>query len=279
MKKMRKLIPALAMLLVSAVMMSTASFAWFSMNTEASATGMQIKASSTGGLAIGAWTGTAGAFKTDGVTPDAIAPVDTAFANSVAYGWVNNDTAKIQPTSHSFKNGSKWAKAEAENISSSAAKTGTYAAADVKGYYIWTKWDVKSLSEDGNVDVALTGITISGVTAEAAQTNLSKAIRVAIYHSVENKWYYFAPNYDAGTALQYTLWDGTTTFTKTTYGTVEGGETIVCGTPNTIVANDVTQAAETLDVYIYFEGEDANCMSANAVSADTITVSLTFNAA
>ena len=44
MKKMRKLIPALAMLLISAVMMSTASFAWFSMNTTVSASGMSVTA-------------------------------------------------------------------------------------------------------------------------------------------------------------------------------------------------------------------------------------------
>ena len=46
MKMTRKLIPAIAMLLISAVMMSTASFAWFSMNTTVSATGMQIEAKS-----------------------------------------------------------------------------------------------------------------------------------------------------------------------------------------------------------------------------------------
>lgn len=46
MKKTRKLIPALAMLLISAVMMSTASFAWFSMNEEVTATGMNITAES-----------------------------------------------------------------------------------------------------------------------------------------------------------------------------------------------------------------------------------------
>ena len=45
MKKMtRKLIPALAMLLISAVMMSTASFAWFTMNTEVTATGITVTA-------------------------------------------------------------------------------------------------------------------------------------------------------------------------------------------------------------------------------------------
>lgn len=52
MKKMRKLLPAFAMLLVSAVMMSTASFAWFSMGTTASATGMEVKAKADSSLII-----------------------------------------------------------------------------------------------------------------------------------------------------------------------------------------------------------------------------------
>ena len=46
MKNTRKLIPALAMLLISAVLMSTASFAWFSMNEQVTATGMEITAQS-----------------------------------------------------------------------------------------------------------------------------------------------------------------------------------------------------------------------------------------
>ena len=52
MKKARKIIPALAMLLVSAIMMSTASFAWFTMNEKVTATGMQVQAKSTGSLVI-----------------------------------------------------------------------------------------------------------------------------------------------------------------------------------------------------------------------------------
>ena len=43
-KATRKLIPALAMLLISAVLMSTASFAWFSMNKTVTATGMSVTA-------------------------------------------------------------------------------------------------------------------------------------------------------------------------------------------------------------------------------------------
>ena len=52
MKKMRRLIPAIAMLLVSAVMLSTASFAWFTMSENASATGMQVQAKASGSLLI-----------------------------------------------------------------------------------------------------------------------------------------------------------------------------------------------------------------------------------
>lgn len=52
MKKMRRLIPAIAMLLVSAVMLSTASFAWFTMSTTAKATGMSVSAVASSSLLI-----------------------------------------------------------------------------------------------------------------------------------------------------------------------------------------------------------------------------------
>ncbi len=46
MKKARKLIPAIAMLLMSAVMLTTSSYAWFSMNTTVTATNMTVTAKS-----------------------------------------------------------------------------------------------------------------------------------------------------------------------------------------------------------------------------------------
>lgn len=44
MKKFKKLIPALCMLLVSAVLMGTSTFAWFSMNKTATVDGLSVKA-------------------------------------------------------------------------------------------------------------------------------------------------------------------------------------------------------------------------------------------
>lgn len=46
MKKFKKLIPALCMLLISAVLMGTSTYAWFSMNTTVTATGMKVTAKS-----------------------------------------------------------------------------------------------------------------------------------------------------------------------------------------------------------------------------------------
>ncbi len=46
MKKFRKLIPAFVLLLISTAIMSSATFAWFSMNTTVEATGMQVTAKS-----------------------------------------------------------------------------------------------------------------------------------------------------------------------------------------------------------------------------------------
>lgn len=46
MKKFKKLIPALCMLLVSAVLMGTSTFAWFSMNKTATVSGMKVSAKS-----------------------------------------------------------------------------------------------------------------------------------------------------------------------------------------------------------------------------------------
>ena len=43
MKKFRKLFPAFVLLLISAIMITTASYAWFSMNSQVTVTGMAVK--------------------------------------------------------------------------------------------------------------------------------------------------------------------------------------------------------------------------------------------
>ena len=52
MKLSRKLIPAFAMLLVSAIMLTTASYAWFSINTEVKVDGMSVKTTASDSVLI-----------------------------------------------------------------------------------------------------------------------------------------------------------------------------------------------------------------------------------
>lgn len=49
---MKKLIPALCMLLVAAALLGTSTYAWFSMNTQVTATGMKVSATAVGSLVI-----------------------------------------------------------------------------------------------------------------------------------------------------------------------------------------------------------------------------------
>ena len=108
MKNMRKLIPAIAMLLVSAVMMSTASFAWFSMADNAVATGMEVKATAAGGFAIASY-----------VTKDQ-APSKDSFKTTASASYKNGDATGLAPTSHSTADA--WYKGQAEKVDSSAVE-------------------------------------------------------------------------------------------------------------------------------------------------------------
>ena len=274
MKKMRKLIPAFAMLMVAAIMMSTASFAWFSMNTTATASGMQIKAKSTGGLAIASYTGTVGA------TP--VAPGTTDYLSAATVGW-KNSIADVEPTSH---DGTNWYYAKADKIDNFAT-TGEYKKVDMtdagyaagSGYFIKTMWSIKSLAETGTTTVTISGITVTGTQQPKADdpeamediaglAELAKSIRIAIY-TVDNGWQYFAPLRAAGTTgLMHVTTEGEA-----------GAATVTCGTaPNKTVLTLDKNIAEDVEVYIYFEGEDEACKSSNAINLANLNVTLTFTA-
>ncbi len=90
MKKTRKLIPALAMLLLSAVMLSTASFAWFSMNTSVELDPVIITAvSNAPGLTVDLT-------MAENTSLFPMAPVDTGELKDIANGGNAITTAKLE---------------------------------------------------------------------------------------------------------------------------------------------------------------------------------------
>ena len=285
---MKKLIPALAMLLVAACLMGTSTYAWFSANEDVTATGMAVKAAADGGLAIGSW-------KYD--ADDApMAPETTDFKTSAeAVYKVGNATVK--PVS--LNNGTWYTGTANENTSYAPVmpegeNTTLYSevlAADLPGYYQATKWDIKSLDATGaTYTLKVVGITVDASERTTQGQYLNKALRVAI--KVGSTWTVFAPLADNSSKVDITD-DGVANATfnhvsNVNTATQYADGALKVGTNNAstgVTPYDVSihsslgTAPVTVEVFVYYEGEDANCKTQNiAADVDDLKVTISYSA-
>lgn len=263
---MKKLIPALCMLLVAACLMGTSTYAWFAANEEVTASGMSIKAASDGGLAIASYNGTKGA-------ENPTAPAETEFKNTavlnVAEGDWMNGAETIKPTSW---NGTNWFNGEADDSDNFAASSMAQIAdtmAARAGYMNHTRWAMKTLKDGATCTVKVTGIEVTA--ADGSSVNLDKSIRVAV-KSQEGKWYVFAPKHDNASGLNYVA-----SFTASPFAVTTGTDNIIAGTtPNATVFDTLGTTAQWIDVYVYYEGQDEFCATAYATNINTLSVKLTY---
>ena len=271
---MKKLIPALCMLLVAACLMGTSTYAWFSAGTTVEATGMKIKAQSTGGLAI-ATSSTKNATLTDANFTSTTADVSTATA------W-NNGTTTVSPVS---SYGDKWYTAKAEAADKYEADGGytSVAASTVDtasgkagvGYFHHSQVYVKTLNQNavsGNTaTLYVSKITIS---QGSGGNELEKALRVAF--ECDGKWVVFAPNQASGYVGKYS--NGTA---AVAYGASDAFVVGVEGTSSTAALDDLVygkDAYTTVNIYLYYEGEDENCKTVYAVNLADVTLTVEFSA-
>lgn len=270
---MKKLIPALCMLLVAACLMGTSTYAWFSANTQVTASGMSVKAASDGGLAIASYNNVAGA-KTE--------PDEEDFASSAALN--NNDwkygNSTIKPASF---NGTDWVKGAA-SFAGEYAATSMEDVTNLAEHVQRTTWQLKSLKDGYTAQVAVQSITVTGSSGSAT---LNKSLRVAIV--TDDHIIIFAPLYDESqTGLVYVASYTTTPSLAITTASslIKAGDGITVNDDDTttinawnqtaVVFDDLGTAAEDLDVYVYYEGQDTNCKSANATNIDTLSVSINY---
>ena len=250
MKKMRKLIPALAMLLVSAVMMSTASFAWFSMSTQATASGMSVQAVADAGILIsnggGAWTSSATA-----TTASAnLRPVNTK--DGSAWYWTtstNAADANVGKTTNTF--------------------TPVTPINETTNYFLYNKFYIKSSSTNAVAGV----INLSNIEiTESEDYDLNEAARVLVKCGTN----YYIYSMSARTYKVVTVTSGTVSMTEFT-STADGAQTAQLFSGNVPAVSADAAGAVAVEVYVYYEGEDANCFSNNLKDAvATISVSLAF---
>ena len=239
MKLSRRLIPAFAMLLVSAVLMSTASFAWFSMNSEVTATGMTVNAQADTSLVI-AGVDDGNVFASKGTTTvNATGLMPCTSANGIDFGKLA-DGVKVESAASSA---ATWGQGAKFTDVLSTEKT-TYVASAV--------YTLKNI--DANPDNADASVYVKSITVDSS--SLSKAVRVAI--QLGNGTVYV---YNAGGGANTESKVGVKTNGAWDLGTVTY-EPLYKTTSNSLGTLD-DNAEVTLTVWVWFEGQDTTCYSDN----------------
>lgn len=95
----KKLIPAVAMLTTSAVMLSTATYAWFTMSREVEVTGIKLTATTPQTIEISLGKATTGNTLTAGQEATAPGADETLWSHTAATGSVYKDFGKLIPAS------------------------------------------------------------------------------------------------------------------------------------------------------------------------------------
>jgi len=299
----RKLLPAFAMLTVSAISLSSATYAWFTMNKTVEVTGMQMKAQAEKGLLINEMPGTGtvsgtnnGTYSESAKAGDASAtalrPASTAnlsawwHANSkkssleagvnAAGDGMDADTVKvnandyyadIKPTSLTAETTNAAADTNCERTVYYADGVGGTANSydDGEGYYIKYTYYLKS-SSNATMDVSANKL-LAKVTAtlQGGEDATAQDLDSALRVGIQ-------VNGDAKTTIyapvtgydsEYYVTNAATGATSTKVEPVAGNTDAAINTAKVTLPAVNSATGTAVYVYVWFEGEDSHCKSDN----------------
>lgn len=240
--KRRALITSMALLLVAIVCLSTATYAWFTSNPIATATGFAVNTSTSGNLLIA----------------EGSSPAAGDFHTTIALSSV---TSTFQPVS--TVDCANWWTAEAEAPESSPkAASDSYSAASSSNYF--TK--VVTFKSDDAGTLYLSGIskTKDANDSDLLESSLRVAVKVGngspVICSLVERSGAIAVN-AAGNGTSACVPEYTYTSSTTAIGNITAGGTI------------------TATIYIWIEGEDTRCFTNNASSYTLSDIDLSFTVA
>lgn len=236
MKMTRKLIPALVMLLVSAIMLSTASFAWFASNDKVTATGMSVNAkaaqqflqiSATNGDDFDITATATGTIPVDGV--DLVhATIDAGDKKTVAWG-VGTST-----------------EVDDANVDSELTTV------EVSNQYALINTFYLKLS-DGSTG-SLTNILARQITVTANDCSIKEALRILIVGSNGAMLYSYRNAVDGKITM-----------------TVDGSNSA-----EVLVSELTTSETEEIKVYAFFDGADEIANTAAATKLSSMSFEILF---
>lgn len=247
MKKFKKVVPALCALLVSAVMLGSSTYAWFSMNTKVTATGMTVNAKSDSKF-LQIVAGTAG-FADDEAQISAEAVNKTKdLRPTSAVKAIGTDNLTLTALAQADKaTDIKWVEAFS-NDPASSTKNGEYKevttaaqATDASNLYtLINDFKVRLNPKAGAnsaENLSVTGVTITS-TATVAKNDLLASVRVLFVCGDE-----------------WAIWSN--------------GAKVSASSDTSVLAATVTTTPTAIKVYIYFDGEDTATTTNNATKLST----------
>lgn len=266
MKKFRKLIPALCMLLVSALFVGTSTYAWFSMNTSVTATNMQITAKSDSIYLL--ISNTAASTSADliqaendnkGFTEVTATNTQTEMFPSALATKATTEGVK-KTTIDDYGAVASWYSAQAKDVNASAANTQTEKALTADNFTNYViKYTYRFTLAEGsnaasNLKVKELKVTPNTLTPANDQATIAPVSILVVNHDTQTKVEEFK-------LQDKTAADGVYTIN----GTVSLAESV---TDNSVV---------TLDVYVYYDGNNAAVYTNNKANLNGCKFNLTFD--
>lgn len=266
----RQLLAAIAMVLVAAIALGSSTYAWFVASDSVTANGMKVQAKAEGGLAIRwagvaseLWATTASAKMTKA---KALLPASTAdlakwtYAKALEANASNADTSEYKDVTGTVF----------------AGDAGAYAEND---YVVMQPFEIRSTA----ADKLAKGLYVSGVTVtrgDNTDKDLDMAIRVGVRLVTEGGFsgnYIYAPL--TGASTNYTWKDATqnnkeTGVTLAAVGTAADSNSQLVNKAETVPFGE--GQAVKVQVFIWYEGEDAKLYSDNFITND-LSISVEFS--
>jgi len=249
---MKKLIPAIALLVISSLLLSVASYAWFSMNTTVTATNMSVKATTSKNLVI----------SLNGTVWNQSVDADTALTSMLPVS-----TSNLEDWFTTTEQGKKKVDFGTGQIATPVA--GDFEEAsnpdDVTTgfYYLEKSFYIKVSAEDTEANYSK--LYVSGIELLGNTLDISKSVRVGV--KVGEEFFIYSPNGGDTTYNAITDTAGTVQ-AVTAYGSYTSAQNL----------GEVNTTGVKVDVYIWYEGQDSNNTSLNAMSAEAVTFAISFKA-
>ncbi len=269
----KQLVAAIAMVIVSAIALSSSTYAWFASNNRVMATGMVVQATAEGGIEI--------AYVEDSAPGD----YSTSATAGMSSAQVLYPTSTVATAENDVIT-SDWYHASASVRTSSEARNGSYTVlsldADGKDtinryYFIRKKFNVRSVS----AAKPAANLKVSKVEVTGIAQALSKALRVAIVNG-DTKVIYAPVGYTktaSETGFSYNVATAVNGAGEATMGTQNVTVLYATEVSSVIAATVPASTGDNLNVYVWFEGEDTNHKSENlGDTLDSLSLTVHFEA-